>query len=190
MPLTADRYGRVASALHWLIGLALIGQLAFGFSLDELAPRGTPARGVVINLHKSAGMVLGLLIALRLAWRLAHRPPGWPFGMPVWQRRAARLGHIALYVCMVVLPVSGYVGSNFSKHGVKFFGHPLAPWGADLPRLYEALNLLHVFTAWLFTLLVAGHVAVALKHAFIDRDGVFGRIWPWTAPRVSSPDTP
>ena len=178
-----DRYDRVAAVLHWVIGAALLGQIAFGFLLDEIAPRGTPSRAAVINLHKSFGIVLGLAIVLRLAWRLAHRPPRWPSAMPGWQRQAARAGHGALYACMIVLPVSGYVGSNFSKHGVRFFGRPVAPWGPDLPSAYDALNGLHVATAWVFAALIAGHVLAALQHAWIDRDGMFRRIWPWRMAR-------
>jgi len=175
----AARYDRVAAVLHWLIGVALLAQIAFGFLLDEIAPRGTPSRGAVINLHKSAGIVLGLAIVLRVAWRLAHRPPAWPTSMTARQQGAASLGHGALYACMVVMPVSGYVASNFSKHGVRFFGHPIAPWGPDVPAVYDALNGLHVATGWLFTALVAGHVLAALQHAWVARDGVFRRIWPW-----------
>ena len=181
--MSAARYDRVASLLHWLIGIALLGQITFGFLLDDIAPRGTPARGSVINLHKSFGITLGVLIVLRLLWRLRHRPPAWPVSMPAWQQQAARLGHGALYVCMIVMPASGYIASNFSKHGVKFFGLALRPWGPDLPSVYDSFNLLHVVTAWLFTALIAGHVAIALKHALLDRDDTLARIAPWTRTR-------
>jgi cytochrome b561 len=177
-PIDATRYGRVAVALHWLIGLALLGQIVFGFLLDDIAPRATPARTSVINLHKSFGIVLGLLIAARLAWRLTHRPPAWPASLPDWQRKASLAVHRALYACMVAMPVSGYVGSNFSKHGVRFFGTTLRAWGPDLPEAYTFFNGVHVATAWLFGLLIAVHVAAALKHGFVDRDGVMARIWP------------
>lgn len=180
-PRLPGRYDRVAAALHWLIGVSLLGQIAFGFLLDEIAPRGTPARGAVINLHKSVGIVLGLAIVLRVLWRLAHRPPGWGAALPAWQQRAARLGHVALYLCMVTMPLSGYVASNFSKHGVKFFGVTLPAWGPNLPDVYAALNLVHVVTAWVFSALIVGHVAMALRHALVDRDGILFRMWPWAS---------
>jgi cytochrome b561 len=172
------QYDRVAVALHWLIGAALLAQIAFGFLLDDLAPRGTPARAGMVNLHKSFGVVLGMLVALRLAWRLGHRPPLWPEAMPRWKQRAALTVHRAMYACMVVLPLSGYVASNFSKHGLKFFGLPWPPWGPDQPKVYALLNGVHDVTGWVFGVLIAGHVALALKHAWVDRDGVFERIWP------------
>jgi len=174
----AAHYGRVAIALHWAIGLALIAQIAFGFLLDEIAPRGTPARAGVINLHKSIGIVLGVLIVLRLAWRLAHRPPAWPRAMPHGQQRAALWGHRALYALMLVLPLSGYIASNVSKHGVRFFGVALPPWGPNSPPLYALFNGLHVVAAWALAVLVAGHVLMALRHLRL-RDGLFERMWPW-----------
>jgi cytochrome b561 len=183
----SDRhYDRVAASLHWLIGVALLGQVTFGFLLDDIAPRGTVSRGAVINLHKSFGIVLGLLIVLRLAWRLAHRPPALPAFLPEWQRIGARWSHRALYACMLVMPLSGYIGSNFSKHGVVFFGFPLKPWGPDLKPVYQALNGVHVATGWIFAVLIAIHVLAALKHA-LARDGIVRRMWPWGALRASPP---
>ena len=172
------RYDRVAIALHWLIGLALLGQIGFGFMLDDIAPRGTPARAATINLHKSFGMVLGVLIVLRLLWRQRHKPPPWPAAVSANEQRAATLGHRTLYACMLVMPLSGYVASNFSKYGVKFFGAALKPWGPELPQVYNFFNAMHVATAFVFAALIVGHVAIALKHALVDRDGVFSRILP------------
>jgi len=173
-----ERYGAVAVALHWLIGAALGAQIAFGFLLDDIAPRGTPARGTVINLHKSFGIVLGVLIMLRLAWRLAHAPPPWPSSMSTARQRLANAGHAALYACMVIAPLAGYLGSNFSKHGVRFFGVVLAPWGPDWPAAYSLLVGVHDASSYLLLALVIGHVAMALKHALIERDGIFARIAP------------
>lgn len=183
MPETdeAQHYTRTAVLMHWLLGLALLAQIGFGFSLDAIAPRGTPARAATINLHKSFGIALFVLIVARVLWRWRHRPPAWPASMPAWQQGAAAWGHRALYACMLVMPLSGYIASNFSKHGVRFFGTPVPPWGPDLPQVYQLFNGLHVATAFIFTALIAGHVLAALKHAWIDHDGVFSRMWPGAA---------
>jgi cytochrome b561 len=176
--LDASRYDRVSILLHWLIAFALIGEVGFGYLLDAIAPRGTPERAGVINLHKSLGIVLGLLIVARLAWRLMHRPPAWPESMPAWQRRAAELGHWAIYACMVMMPLSGYIASNFSKYGIRFFGTMLGPWGPDQPQVYALLVGVHDVTALLFVALISGHVLMTLKHALIDHDAVFAQMWP------------
>jgi cytochrome b561 len=171
-------YDRVAAWLHWGIGLLLLAEIAFGLLLDEIAPRGTPARAGVINLHKSVGIVIGVLIVVRIAWRLGHAAPPWPTTMSIRRRRAARLGHLLLYACMVVAPLAGYLGSNFSKHGVRFFGVVLAPWGPDWPAAYSFLVGLHDASTYLLLALTIGHVAMALKHGLIERDGIFARIAP------------
>ena len=157
-----ERYGRVAVALHWLIGAVLGAQIAFGFLLDDIAPRGSAWRGSVINLHKSIGVTIGVLVLLRLAWRLGHPPAPAPWSRA--RRLAVAAGHAALYACMVVLPLSGYLASNFSRHGVRWFGHPLAPWGPDWPRVYDALSAVHDASALILVVLVAGHVMLAVRH--------------------------
>lgn len=172
------RYTGTAIALHWLIAVLLLGQFAFGLMLEDI-PRGTPARGYYVNLHKSTGIVLGILILLRLGWRLTHRPPPLPESTPPWQRRAARLSHALLYLCMVALPLSGYLASNVSRHGVKFFNLVRwAPWGPDDKALYALFNGAHHLAALLLALLVAIHVLAVAKHMLIDRDGLLLRMWP------------
>jgi cytochrome b561 len=172
----SPHYTRTAVAMHWLFGLALLGQIAFGFLLDAIASRGTPARAGTVNLHKSFGIVLAALLVARLAWRLSHPPPVWPVTMAPWERRAARQVHRAMYVCMLLMPLSGYVASNFSRFGVRFFGFAWPPWGPEAPQVYAVFNGVHIATAYVFCALIAGHVLAALKHALVDRDTVLSRI--------------
>ena len=135
-------------------------------------------RANVINLHKSVGMVLGLLLVLRLIWRLSHPAPAWPPALSAAQQRAALWGHRALYACMLLLPLAGYIASNFSKHGVRFFGLKLDPWGADDPALYAFFNGAHGLLGFALSVLVAGHVLAALYHALVRKDGVWERMRP------------
>ncbi len=173
-----DRYSRTAVVLHWLIALAVLGQIAFGWYL-QLVPRLTPDRTVFVNFHKSTGLVIGVLIALRLAWRLSHKPPPLPAAMPAWERRVALANHVLLYACMLIMPLAGYTASNFSKFGVKFFNAVLLPpWGVDDRGIYAFFNGLHVATSYVFVSLIALHVAAALKHLFFPRYGIFRRMLP------------
>ncbi len=172
-----QRYTRTAMLLHWLIALLLLAQFGFGWWLDEV-PRNTPERGFFINLHKSTGIVIGLLILLRIVWRLMHTPPPLPASMANWQQRVAALSHKAMYVCMVLMPLSGYLAANFSKHGIKFFNLvKWAPWGNDDKLLYAIFNQTHKITAVLFAALIALHLLAVIKHALIDRDHLFSRMW-------------
>jgi cytochrome b561 len=174
---SSARYTGVAIALHWLLAVLVLGQIALGWYLQEI-PRGTPARTVYVNFHKSSGMTIGLLILLRLYWRLAHPAPPLPVSMPAWERAAARMSHFALYACMLIMPAAGYLASNFSKFGVNYFNaFLLPPWGVDDQQLYAVFNTTHVVTSYVFVTLIAVHILAALRHLFL-RDGVFRRMWP------------
>jgi cytochrome b561 len=176
-PNAPERYGGVAIALHWLIAVLILSQIAFGWCLEEI-PRGTPMRGFYVNLHKSTGLTIALLIVLRLGWRLAHPPPQLPPFVPAWERVASRINHLALYICMLVMPSSGYIASNFSKFGIKLFNVILLPpWGIDDRRIYAVFNTTHVATSYLFVGFIALHVFGAVRHA-VRRDGLFARMLP------------
>jgi cytochrome b561 len=173
----AVSYSRTAIALHWLLAILILGQIAFGWYLEEI-PRGTPPRTIFVNLHKSTGMILGLLILFRSYWRLTHRAPELPGSRPAWERAAAHASHWALYACMLIMPLSGYIASNFSKYGVNFFNKvKLPPWGVQNQAVYDAFNTTHVVTSYIFVALIAVHVLAALRH-LMRRDGIFGRMWP------------
>lgn len=175
---TPAHYTGTAIALHWFIAVLLLGQFAFGLALEDI-PRGTPERGYYVNLHKSVGILIGVLILLRLAWRLTHKPPPLPDTMAPWQRRAAWFSHAALYACMLALPLSGYLASNFSRHGIKFFNMVRwAPWGPDDKTLYALFNGAHHLAALLLAVFVAVHVLAVAKHMLIDRDRLLLRMWP------------
>ncbi len=170
-----EHYTTVAIVLHWLIALLLFGQIAFGWFLDTV-PRGTPLRGFYVNLHKSTGLTLALLILVRLGWRIAHPAPQLPAFMPAWEKHAAQWSHAALYACMLGMPLSGYIASNFSKYGVKLFNVlMLPPWGMDDARTYSIFNTTHIFLSYAFVALIILHVLAALRHAAL-KDGVLTRM--------------
>lgn len=172
------RYNRTAISLHWCIALLLVGQFAFGWYLGSI-PRGTPERGYFVNLHKSIGLLIGLLILLRIGWRLTHAPPPLPNSVPRWQQQIAASTHYLLYGLMLMMPLSGYLASNFSKFGINFFNAiKLVPWGYDDKLVYAFFNQTHLVSAWLLLALVLLHVLAALKHLWIDRDTIFFRMWP------------
>jgi cytochrome b561 len=177
-----ERYARTAILLHWLVALLLLGQFIFGWYLESI-PRGIPARGYFVNLHKSTGLLIGLVILVRISWRLTHSPPPLPVSVPRWQRQAAVATHYLLYALMLVMPLSGYLASNFSKFGIVFFNvYKWAPWGVESKLLYAFFNQTHIVSSWLLLALVLLHVLAALKHLLVDRDTVFYRMLPQRLP--------
>ena len=102
--------------------------------------------------------------------------------MRAWQRIAAHVSHYGLYACLITQPLSGYLGSSFTKYPILYFGHKLPHWGWDAPVLKEICSQVHFYGACVLIVLVALHVSAALKHLLVDRDGVFERMFPLFTP--------
>ena len=177
LPASPSRYTRVAIALHWLLAFGLIYQLWLGVWMGDIpkTPPGLCAEW--FNWHKSIGIVLGLLIVLRALWRLTHQPPALPATLPRWQAWAAQMNHALLYVCMVAMPLSGFLGSSFTAYPIKFFGTPLPRLWEASAELKEFFSGVHTACSYLLMALIATHILAALWHV-VRRDGVINRIRP------------
>lgn len=171
------RYGSVAQTLHWVIVGLLIVQVTLGKIADEL-PVGLDKLALMAR-HKSVGITILGVAVIRLAWRLMDRPPPPP-PMPRWQHVASRLNHGAFYVLLFAMPVSGWLMSSASNYPVSWFGLFQLP---DFVRPDEGLEHLledvHETLAKVLIALAILHVVAALKHQFIDRDGLLMRMLPW-----------
>jgi cytochrome b561 len=171
---TSVRYGSVAQFLHWAIVALLVVQVPLGKIAHEL-PIGLE-RLVMMSRHKSVGITILALALIRLAWRWFDRPPSPP-PMPRWQEIAARLNHWALYAVLLALPLSGWLMSSAANRPVSWFGLAQLPdFIAPDAGLKETLEEVHEFLVNLLFVLVGLHVAAALKHQFIDRDGLLYRM--------------
>lgn len=171
-----DSFARPLIALHWVIAIAIIAMLCIGFYMVGL-PRGLPFKSTVINFHKSLGLTVFLLVLIRIMVRLAYgRPPLPPMG--AWQRAAASTTQGLLYVGMVAMPLTGYLGSSFNKYGTRFWGVLLPQWGWDDKALRELFFNIHGFIAWIMAALIVLHFLGAMKHQLIDKDGLLRRMWP------------
>jgi cytochrome b561 len=175
-PASNERFSRPMIALHWIIGLAIIAMLAIGLYMVGL-PRGLEFKASLINFHKSLGMTIFLLVLIRIVVRLVYgRPPLPP--MRPWQRAAASATQGLLYVAMVGMPLTGYLGSSFNKYGTRFWGILLPKWGWDDKGMRQLFFGIHEVCAWILIALIALHIAGALKHQLIDRDGLLRRMLP------------
>jgi cytochrome b561 len=164
-------------ALHWLLAIGLIYQLWLGVWMGDIPKTPPGLRAEWFNWHKSIGLVLGLVIVLRGLWRLTHQPPELPAALPRWQVWAAQMNHALLYVCMVAMPLSGFLGSSFTAYPIKFFGTPLPRLWEASAELKELFSGIHTACSYLFMALIVVHVLAAVWHA-VRRDGVVHRMRP------------
>ncbi|MFC4726880.1 cytochrome b [Coralloluteibacterium thermophilus] len=169
-------YGTTVVILHWLIAIAIGVLIGTGWYMVDLE-KGTPPVARFYNFHKSIGLIVLVLVALLISARLRDRPGPLPGTVPAWEVRAAEWSHRIFYVLLVLVPLSGYIESNFAKWGIRFFGLHLPSWLPENPTLYAVFNRIHVYSANLFAALIGLHIVAALAHA-LRRDGVMSRILP------------
>jgi cytochrome b561 len=169
------RYSRPAVVLHWTLALLLTFSAAIGWYM--LSIEHEPGSGWYFDLHKSIGIVIALLVTVRFAWYLANRPERLPAEMSAWQTNLAHGTRALLYALMVLMPVTGYLGASYSKAGVALFGLATPHWAAPDHDRAELLFNIHSVLIWVLVVLVVLHIAGALKHLLLDKDGVFQRMW-------------
>lgn len=179
------RYTGVAIAFHWIIGLLIIVNVGLAWAWP-LAP--DEAVRPMINNHKAIGVtVLGLVI-MRLLWRWAHPAPPLPTHHKPWEKRAAHAVHIALYVVMFAIPLTGWIMDSAWEKAAEV---PMPYFGLfECPRIgfimdmdpatrksiHDVFGEGHEISGWILIALFAFHVGGALKHQFIDKDRELARM--------------
>lgn len=181
-------WGVVSRFLHWSIALIMLVMLAVGFYMVEVETD-LVTRFKMTQAHKSFGFVAFSLGVVRIIWRLAARTrPENPNSMRPWERRSARVSHLALYCLMVALPISGWLMASASPlndagafpfrvanmvFGLFELPDPIDP---GIKLVSDVLGRVHFGLALGLVVLLLVHVAAALKHAFVDHDGVLSRM--------------
>lgn len=177
----AHRYSHTAIVLHWVLALAILGLFGVGLYMTSLPF--SPARLKLYNWHKWAGITILTLSALRLLWRLTHRPPALPDpivnAMPVWQRWAHHGTHYALYALFFLVPLIGWAYSSAAGFPIVVFGVlPLPDFVPVDKALAEMIKPFHELSAFALIGLAGLHMAAALKHQWINKDGLLKRMLP------------
>ena len=170
------RFSPLQRLLHWLMAICLLAMLFIGVGMvSTIMPKYLP----LISVHKSLGVAILVLALIRLALRIHYGAPALPTDLPVPMKLAAELSHYALYVLMIGMPLIGWTMLSTAAYPVVLYG------GIQLPSLLPQSDTLHsllwdahYYLAFAFFALVLLHVAAALFHALIRRDGVFESIAP------------
>lgn len=176
---TPTRYHPVARVLHWVLALALVGLFAMGLYMADLPF--SPQRLKLYNWHKWIGVSVLTLSFVRLFWRLMFRPPALPASiedrMPAWQRWAHHATHGGLYLLFFAVPLLGWAYSSAAGFPIVVFGVlPLPDFVLVSESLADVLKESHGIAAYAMAALVLLHAAGAIKHQFIDRDGLMDRM--------------
>ncbi|HEV2300701.1 MAG TPA: cytochrome b/b6 domain-containing protein [Stellaceae bacterium] len=169
-------YDRPARFLHWLVAGLVATVVGLGWAL-AWAPRNSPARDVILLLHRSVGLAILAAMLLRLLWRWRRRPPPLPESLPLGAALLARATHYSLYLLLTLMPLAGWLNAAFEGHAVSLFGlFALPPFLDENDRLSQFAILVHLVGQYFLYLFVALHLAAAFVHGVVLRDGVVARM--------------
>jgi len=166
-----EGFSAMQRVLHWLMAIMVLTMLFIGVSMvSTLRPRFL----TLIAVHKPLGIAILALAVLRLGIRWWFGVPPLPDDLPQTQALAAKLSHYLLYALLIAMPLVGWGMLSAGGYPVVLYGSLHLP--AILPhddQLHAILRAAHTALAYMFFATILLHVAAALFHALIRRDGVF-----------------
>lgn len=185
MPLknTQFAYGSIAKWLHWSIAILFLCSYASVKYRHWFTVKETPENWTALQLHLSVGITIGVLVFLRVVWRLMNRVPDEEPGSRL-AHLAAKLGHYALYAMMIIMPITGYIGTGVNTEYFFIFDIPkfentqvfssivLNGMGLSFEEFEAPIDFIHkeLGGELIVLLLIGGHILAALYHHFVKKD--------------------
>jgi cytochrome b561 len=169
--VNSPRFAAFSRLLHWLMAIMVLAMLFIGLGMVTSV---SVRHAVLVSIHEPLGLAILVLVIIRIINRKLHPPPPLPADLPGWQRIAANASHYLLYALMIVMPLIGWAMLSAAPYPVVVFGSvhlpPILPQDA---AVYIWLRHWHTRLALLLFVTFLGHLAAALFHGLIRRDGVF-----------------
>ena len=180
---TQTSYGVIARSLHWAMALLFLFSYCTVYYRHWFTEEKTPENWLALQLHLSVGMTVAVLVMLRIVWRITNPPPD-PEPGPRWAHWAAHIGHYMLYGVMIVMPLSGYIGTGVNTEYFMLFDIPkfestamfdslvTQGLGISFEEFEKPVDFFHkeIMGEYLLLFLIFGHIAAALYHHFILKD--------------------
>ncbi len=159
------------------MALLILGNMGLGYYAHGLPL--SPDKLKLFLWHKSLGITVLALAVIRLVWAVFQRRPEWPSSMARWQQIGARISHVALYLLMFAVPTSGWLLNSAANVPLRYFGWFTLPNLIGGDEAKKALfSSIHEYLFWALLALVVLHLLAALKHQFIDKDGMLRKMLP------------
>lgn len=176
-------YGVIAKTFHWLTALLFLAAYVSVYYRHWFTEAKTPENWTALQLHLSFGVTIGVIVVLRIIWRVMSEQPNHEPGTKI-EHLAAKIGHLALYAVMIIMPITGYFGTgvateffflfDIAKFADTWVFKDLIEQGMGLSfKQFEApMDFIHknIFGEWLVWMLILGHVAAALYHHYVKKD--------------------
>lgn len=178
----SGKYSRGQRNLHWLIAVIVISALTLGLVIDNygfdglMKAFGQDTTNLIYKYHKTLGVLVLMTMVVRIAFRLKRGAPRYAQPLPLLIRLASSAAHLLLYALLVLVPVLGWLATGAGGFPVEFFNANLPALLEKNKELSETLYGAHGFAAKLLLITVLVHIAGALWHGLIRRDGVLQRM--------------
>lgn len=176
------KYSLTLRLIHWVMALILLSLLGIGFWMTDLPGDYPDKYSVIYPMHKSFGLLAFAFVLLRISARLTSTIPNYEeYKIKKLEILSAKVVHGCFYLCMLVIPLSGYFMSTFGGHPVAFFGLRLPAMKLADPALQSHLAAIardvHGLGGVILVTLVALHLLGTLKHVILDKQAIFSRMW-------------
>ncbi len=181
-------YGVFARSLHWIIAALFLAAYVSVYFRRWFTEADTPINLTALQLHLSFGVTIMVFVILRVIYKLSDKAPQDPPG-PAWEHRLAHIAHYTLYAVMIIMPITGYLGTGLATQFFWMFEIPQFQdtWlfelivqnmlGMNFEQFEAPIDFIHKNGgAYIVWVLIAGHVAAALYHHFVRKDGVLVRM--------------
>lgn len=183
MKNTADNYGLVTKYFHWGSAVLLLALYCSVYYRQWFTQAGTSGNWNALQIHLSIGVSVGVLTILRIVWRISNKVPN-PENGTKKAHVAAHIGHMSLYAALIIMPITGYLGTGVDTEFFFLFDIPKFEntnaftylvkdrMGISFEAFEKPLDFIHkdVFGAWLLWILILGHAIAALYHHFGKKD--------------------
>lgn len=182
-------YGSVAKWLHWTIALLFLASYCTVYYRHWFTEDKTPENWLALQLHLSVGITIGALVILRMIWRSMNPAPDPEPGSRT-AHLAAHIGHYALYVVMILMPLTGYIGTGVDTEYFSWFDIAkfestslyqlvVTDWmGLNFDEFEAPVDFIHkeLMGVWLLWMLISGHAMAAIYHHVVKKDRTLKRM--------------
>lgn len=180
---TSKNYGLIAKTFHWGMVLLFLGAYVSVYYRHWFTEAKTPENWTALQLHLSFGASIGVFVLLRIIWKIIDVTPDSEPGTPL-EHKSAKAGHYMLYAIMIIMPVTGYLGTGVATEFFFLFDIPKFAdsslftslidkgMGISYEDFEKPIDFIHkkIMGAWLVWILIVGHAMAALYHHIIKQD--------------------
>lgn len=173
----ASRFGYLSMSIHWLTLLLFVATYGT-IELRELFDKGSDPREALKTWHFMLGMLVFVLVWLRLAARLSGSAPAIQPEQAALQQLSSRLLHLALYVLMIGMPLTGWLVLSAAGKPIPFFGLELPALIGENKGLAKQIKEVHELVGTTGYFLIGLHAVAALYHHYVKHDNTLTRMLP------------